>query len=123
MLCLFYCNIEPITPSKPAVPQEIIVPQELTNASQSSSDSGTLNLVVAATAGGVISVLLCIIIALCCMLCFRKKRKQNMSFHNPNYKNPVSAEEKTFPYEESRYEKIDTARAYSTVEKTSATHI
>ena len=57
------------------------------------------------------------------MLCFRKKRKQNMSFHNPNYKNPVSTEEKTFPYEESRYEKIDMARAYSTVEKTSTTHI
>jgi len=78
MLCLFYCNIEPITPSKPAVPQEIIVPQELTNASQSSSDSGTLNLVVAATAGGVISVRLCIIIVLCCMLCFRKKKENKI---------------------------------------------
>ncbi|XP_065917197.1 discoidin domain-containing receptor 2-like isoform X2 [Dysidea avara] len=105
-------NQEPITPQEPAVSQE---PQEPTNCDQS-SDSGTLNLVVATAAGSVISVFLCIFLLFCGILYFRKKRKQKPSSHNetyPNYKNPESNLEQMFPYEENRYEKIDTAKIYS----------
>ena len=93
-------------------PQEPVVPQEPTNGDQS-SDDGMILLVVAIVVGSVISVFLFIFIAFCGMLYFRKKRKQKLSFTNeahPNYRNPLSAQEQTFPYEENRYVTADTAK-------------
>ena len=105
-----------IEPQEPVVPQETVEPQEPTNGDQS-SDNGMIQLVVAIVVGSVISVFLFIFIAFCGMLYFRKKRKQKLSFTNevhPNYRNPLSAQEQTFPYEENRYITADTAIGYTT---------
>ena len=62
---------------------------------------------VAIVAGSVISVLLAAFIIFCIVLWLRKKRKESLSFQSK------ANLEQMFPYEDNRYEKIDTAKFYS----------
>jgi len=113
-LHLFSCNIEP---QGPVDPQEPIEPVEPTNGDQTSSDNGTPILVVAIVAGSVISFLLCMFIVICSIFYFRKKTKQKLPHQNKaylNYKNSVSIQGPLYVHEENFYERINTAKVYTT---------